>query len=80
VVEESRYQESGFFSFKEELARPLLIQYYIKMKRKNYVGSESHSPHLLSKRSHFGTDYRKAPPPRKGKEKLMGIRRVAGLA
>jgi hypothetical protein len=23
---------------------------------------------------------RKAPPPRKGKEKLMGIRRVAGLA
>ena len=80
MVEESRYQESGFFSFKEELARPLLIQYYIKMKRKNYVGSESHSPHLLSKRSHFGTDYRKAPPPQKGKEKSMGIKRAAGLA
>jgi hypothetical protein len=37
-------------------------------------------------RSHFGTEYRKAPPPRKGqvtslykgKEKLMGIKRVAG--
>jgi len=33
------------------------------------------------KRSHFDTEYRKAPPPRKaGKEKSMGIRRVAGLA
>jgi hypothetical protein len=30
--------------------------------------------------SHFDTEYRKAPPPRKGKEKSMGIRRVAGLA
>ena len=26
--------------------------------------------------SHFGTEYRKAPPPRKGKENNMGIRRV----
>jgi hypothetical protein len=51
-----------------------------KEKRKNYAGSEHHSPHKLRKRSHFGTEYRKAPPLRKGKEKLMGIRRVAGLA
>jgi hypothetical protein len=51
-----------------------------KEKRKNYTGSESHSPHLLRKRSHFGTEYCKAPPPRKGKEQLMGIRSVAGLA
>ena len=51
-----------------------------KKKRKNYAGSESHSPHKLRKRSHFGNEYRKAPPPRKGKEKSMGIRRVAGLA
>jgi hypothetical protein len=51
-----------------------------KTKRKNYVGSESHSPHLLRKRSHFGTEYRKALPPRKGQGKSMGIRRVAGLA
>jgi hypothetical protein len=42
---------------------------------KNYAG-----PHQLRKRSHFGTEYRKAPPPRKGKEKSMGIKRVAGLA
>jgi len=45
--------------------------------KKNYVGSENYSP---MKRSHFGTEYCKAPPPRKGKEKSMGIRRVAGLA
>jgi hypothetical protein len=51
-----------------------------KRRRKNYVGSESHSPHQLRKRSHFGTEYRKAPPPRKGKENSMGIRRVAGFA
>ena len=50
-----------------------------KEKEKN-IGSESHSPHQLRKRSHFGTEYRKAPPPRKGKEKSMGIKRVAGLA
>jgi hypothetical protein len=50
------------------------------MLEKNYAGSENHSPHQLRKRSHFGTEYRKAPPPRKGKEKSMGIRRVAGLA
>jgi hypothetical protein len=51
-----------------------------KKKRINYAGSENHSPHYLRKRSHFGTEYRKAPPPRKGKEKSMGIRRVVGLA
>jgi hypothetical protein len=50
-----------------------------KEKEKN-IGSESHSPHQLRKRSHFGTEYRKAPPPRKGKETSMGIKRVAGLA
>jgi hypothetical protein len=41
-------------------------------KRKNYAGSESHSPHYLRKRSHFGTEYRKAPSPQKGKEKING--------
>jgi len=50
-----------------------------KKKRKNHAGSEHHSPHKLRKRVHFGTEYRKAPPPRKGKEKSMGIRRVAGV-
>jgi hypothetical protein len=30
-----------------------------------------HSPHQLRKRSHFGTGYRKTPPP-KGKEKING--------
>jgi hypothetical protein len=50
-------------------------------KKKNYAGSESHSPHKLRKGSHFGTEYRKAPPPRKeGKGKSMGNKRVAGLA
>ena len=49
-------------------------------KKKSYAGSESHSPHQLRNRSHFGTEYRKAPPPRKEKEKSMGIKRVAGLA
>jgi hypothetical protein len=51
-----------------------------KKKKKDYAGSESHSPHLSKKRSHFGTEYRKAPPLQKGKEKSTGIRRVAGLA
>ena len=45
-------------------------------KRKNKAGSKNHSPYKLRKRSHLGTKYRKAPPPRKGKEKLMGIKRV----
>jgi len=34
-----------------------------KKKKKNYAGSENHSPHKLRKRSHFGTEYCKAPPP-----------------
>ena len=51
-----------------------------RKEKNNYAGSENHSPHKLRKRSHFGTEYRKAPPPRKGKEKSMGIKRVAGLA
>jgi hypothetical protein len=41
-----------------------------KKEEKNFAGSESH----------VGTKYRKARPPRKGKEKPMGIMRVAGLA
>ena len=51
--------------------------YYISLskgKRKNYAGSENHSPHQLRKRSHFGTEYRKAPPPREGKENQWGSR------
>ena len=40
-----------------------------KRKIKDYAGSENHSPHLIRKRSHFGTEYRKAPPPQEGKEK-----------
>jgi len=51
-----------------------------KENKKTYAGSENHSPHHLRKRSHFGTEYRKAPPLRKGKENSMGIKRVAGLA
>ena len=39
-----------------------------KRKMKNYAGSENHSPHRLRKRSHFGSEYRKAPPTQKGKE------------
>ena len=42
--------------------------------KKNYAGSENHSPHKLRKRSHFGTEYRKALPPWKGKEKQWGSR------
>jgi len=31
-------------------------------------------PTSIKKRSHFGTEYRKAPPPQKGEEKSMGIK------
>jgi hypothetical protein len=48
--------------------------------RKYNTGIAIHSPRKLKKRSHFGTEYRKALLPRKGKEKSMGIRRIAGLA
>ena len=41
-------------------------------KRKNSAGSEKHCPHQLRKRSHFGTEYRKAPPPPKRKGKING--------
>ena len=44
-----------------------------KEKKKNYAGSENHSPHQLRKKSHFGTEYCKAPSPRKWKGKSMGI-------
>ena len=44
-------------------------------KKKNYAGSENNSTHtILRKRSHFGTEYRKAPPPRKEKENQWGTR------
>jgi len=29
-----------------------------RTEKKNYAGSEYHSPHYLRKRSHFGTEYR----------------------
>jgi hypothetical protein len=48
--------------------------------KENCVGSENHSPHYSREKSYFGTEYRKAPPPLKAKEKSMGIKRVAGLA
>ena len=41
---------------------------------KNYAGGENHSPHQSRKRSHFATEYRIAPPPRKGKENQWGSR------
>jgi hypothetical protein len=40
-------------------------------KEKNYAGSEKTLPTLIRKRSHFGTGYRKTPPP-KGKGKING--------
>jgi len=51
-----------------------------RKEKKNYAGSENHSPLKIRKRSHFGTEYRKAPPPQKGKENQWGFERVAGLA
>jgi len=36
-------------------------------KGKDYAGSENHSTQFR-KRSHFGTEYRNAPLPRKGEE------------
>jgi len=51
-----------------------------RKEKKKYAGNGNHSPHNSRKKSQFGTEYRKAPPPRKGKEKSMGIKRVAGLA
>ena len=50
------------------------ILFYLHEKKKNYAGSATVTwkplPTLIRrKRSHFGTEYRKAPPPRKGKEK-----------
>ena len=53
---------------------------YLWTEKKNYAGSENHSPHLSRKRSHFDHEYRKAPPPQKREKKSMGIKRVAGLA
>jgi hypothetical protein len=45
-----------------------------KEKKKNYAGSENHSPHQLRKKSRFGAEYRKAPPPRKGRKNQWGSR------
>ena len=39
-----------------------LLSLCVRKEKKNYAGSEIHSPHQLRKRSHFGTEYRKAPP------------------
>jgi len=48
-------------------------------KRKNYAGSEDPLPTLIKeKKSHFGNGYRKTAPP-KGKNRSVGIRRVASL-
>jgi hypothetical protein len=46
----------------------------IAAEKKKYTGSENHSPHKLRKRSHFGTEYCKAAPLRKGKENRWGSR------
>jgi hypothetical protein len=43
-----------------------------KRKEKLRRRSENHSPHKIKKKSHFGTEYRKAPPPRKRKENQWG--------
>ena len=51
-----------------------------KRKKKKLRRQWKPLPHEIRKRSHFGTEYRKAPPPRKGIEKPMGIKRIAGLA
>jgi hypothetical protein len=53
----------------------------LRKEKKNYAGTEV-TPHIhqLRKRGHLNTEYRKTPPPRKGKEKSMGTMRVAGLA
>ena len=55
-----------FFSFFDCLSRKR------KRTKKDYAGSESLSPYLLKKRSHFGTEYRKAPPPREGRKHQWG--------
>jgi hypothetical protein len=53
---------------------PACIKKRLSKIKINYAGSENHSPHKLRKRSHFGTEYRKAPPPQKGKENQWGSR------
>jgi hypothetical protein len=50
----------------------------LQEKRRNYAGSENHSPHYLKKKSHFDTGYRKTPTNRI-RIKSMQIRRVADL-
>jgi hypothetical protein len=54
---------------------------YFSLKRKKLRRQWQPLPTWIKERSHFGTEYRKAPPPRKGKKKKsMGIKMVAGLA
>jgi len=60
---------SWYFERKRSRNRKFLLE---KTRKKNHAGSENHSPHWLRKMSHFGTEYRKAPPPRKEKEKVNG--------
>jgi hypothetical protein len=43
-------------------------------KKENYADSGSHSPQLLRKRSHFGTGYRKTPPPKEKEKYQEGCR------
>ena len=59
-----------------------LLQEEKKKEKEKFTQAVKTTPHAhkLRKRSHFGTKYRKAPPPQKGKEISMGIKRVAGLA
>jgi hypothetical protein len=47
-----------------------------KSKRKKITIQAVKPLPTIRKRSHFGTEYHKAPPPRKGKEKSRGIKRV----
>jgi len=55
------------FGDSDEFGRHSMIDWLFVEKEKemkNYAGSsENHSPHQLRKRSHFSTEYRKAPPP-----------------
>jgi hypothetical protein len=47
-----------------------------RRKQKNYAGSKNHSRHLLRRQSHFGTGFRKTPPPQRKRKRSIGIRRV----
>jgi hypothetical protein len=44
--------------------------YYRKEKEKTMQAVENHFPHSLRRRSHFGTDYCKIPPPQKRRRQI----------